>query len=98
MGVYFFCYAQDTETIKKEKEKEINSVFFAPLAQPVEHRTFNPLVLGSNPRGRTPKKTQNMSDRRGYFQQKVMKNTITAIATLQNFFLKMAFTSDRFIH
>jgi hypothetical protein len=39
-----------------------------------------------------------MSDRRGYPQQKVMKNTITAIATLQNFFLKMALTSDRFIH
>ncbi len=25
----------------------------APLAQSVEHRTFNPLVLGSSPRGRT---------------------------------------------
>jgi hypothetical protein len=29
-----------------------------------------------------------MSDRRGYPQQKVMKNTITAIATLQNFFFE----------
>ena len=52
MGVYFFCYAQDTETIEKEKEKEIKSVIFSPLAQSVEHRTFNPLVLGSSPRGR----------------------------------------------
>ncbi len=26
----------------------------APLAQLVEHRTLNPQVLGSSPRGRTP--------------------------------------------
>ena len=88
MGVYFFCYAQAAETIEKEKEKEIKSVIFAPLAQSVEHRTFNPLVLGSSPRGRTPKKAQNMSDPRGYSQQKAMKNTITAIATLRNFFFE----------
>lgn len=48
--------------------------------------------------GRTPKKAQNMSDPRGYSQQKAMKNTITAIATSRKFFLKMALTSDRFIH
>ena len=28
--------------------------FLAPLAQLAEHRTLNPQVLGSSPRGRTP--------------------------------------------
>jgi len=30
VGVYFFCYAQATETIKKEKEKEINPARVPP--------------------------------------------------------------------
>ena len=39
--------------VKMIKLLEIPSTLCPPLAQLVEQRTFNPLVVGSNPTGRT---------------------------------------------
>ena len=42
-------------SVKSERLNDpLGFLLLAPLAQLAEHRTLNPQVLGSSPRGRTP--------------------------------------------